>query len=318
VTPYDDDNIHDLFPPEPPPEPYDEPPAYGETPSYGAPPSYGWDGYDGRDRTRGPWWSPAEPWAGRGAARNRLTHVVLVDGRLVESWSEPVERSEWSHVAEWLDREARARELPPSAPRPLPHEEALAWLDSLVGGRVALEALSEADLPAVAEPDLEALPLASRHRLEAVTRALSTAAGELWDDEVHQALKAVLGALWSEVPDLVLRSKSPAHVAGGVCWVVGRANDLFGKERVTQQEVARRVGLTSALSGSGTSFHHALKGLQPPYGSRPWNQPDLIATGRPGFLLGATRRRLVRLRDQACEARDRHLADEERKRGVLP
>lgn len=206
----------------------------------------------------------------------------------------------------------------PSAPPRPPYEIALEWLDSLVGGREALESLGVDDLPATVVVELDDLPLASRHRLEAVSRALDAAAVEFWDEEVRRALHAVLALVWAEAPDLVLRAKSAGHVAAGICWVVGRANDLFGSGKLTQQAVARHLGLPTTLSSCGTSFHHALRGLQPPFGSTPWNQPDLLATGRPELLLGATRRRLVRLRDQAIAARDQHRADEKRKDPVLP
>jgi len=139
---------------------------------------------------------------------------------------------------------------------------------------------------------------------------------EFWDEEVRRALHVVLGLVWTEVPDVVLRAKSGAHVAAGICWVVGRANELFGADRLTQKAVAQQLGLGTTLTSCGTTFHHALRGLQPPFGSRPWNQPDLLATGRPELLLGTTRRRLIRLRDQALAARDQHRADEARK--VLP
>jgi hypothetical protein len=299
-----DDDIHDLFPPEPP----DEPDPWPDEPPYPV--------YDDRDRAPQPWWAPAEPWRASGRLRNRVTHLVLVDGRLVDSWSEPAERSDYLHVAEWLDEQSRPQVVPPPAPPRAPYETALEWLDSLVGGREALESLADHDIAAPATLGPDDLPLASRHRLEAVGRSLDAVAEEFWDEEVRLALHVVLSLVWTEVPDVVLRAKSAAHVAAGICWVVGRANDLFGAERVTQKAVAQQLGLGTTLSACGTTFHHALRGLQPPFGSRPWNQPDLLATGRPELLLGVTRRRLLRLRDQTLAVRDQHRADEARK--VLP
>lgn len=308
MTPYDD-NIHDLFPPEPPdldepPRPYDD----------GPPPH--WPAYAEPEPEPQPWWAAAEPWRAGHGRRNRVTHLVMVDGRLVDSWSEPAERSAYEHVAEWLDRERQ----PPrayAAPVPrLPHEQALDWLDAVVGGRIALESLDDLPLQPVSAPDDAELPLASRHRLEAITRSLDAAAEEFWDDEVRHALGAVLAAVWAEAPELALRSKSSAHVAGGICWIVGRANDMFGGHGVTQTEVSKCLGLP-ALSASGTSLHHALRGLQPPYGSRPHHEPDLLPTGRADFLIASTRRRLIRLRGQALAARAQHVADQARKAGAV-
>lgn len=273
--------------------------------------------YDYDDPTPHPWWAAAEPWRStRHRPINRVTHLVLLDGRLVDSWSEPAERTEYLHIAEWLDEQSKPRVVPPPVPPRPPWETTLDWLDSLVGGRGALESLAATDLPSATDPSVDDLPLASRHRVEAVSRTLDAVAEKFWDEETRSALRAAFAALWSESPDVVLRAKSAAHVAGGICWVTGRANDLFGPDRITQKEVAQQIGLKTTLSACGQSLHHALRGLQPPHGSRPWSQPDLLALGRPDLLLGATRRRLIRLRDQAVAAREQHLADEAR--GVLP
>jgi len=295
MAPYDEDNIHDLYPGETP-EPY-------------------WSDCD-RYEPR-PWWAAAESWrVDRGRLHNRLTHLVLLDGRLIETWSEPVEDTRWQHVAEQLDME---KELPAAPPRPrlLPHESALDWLDSLVGGRIALEALTDDPLPTPPLLRVDDLPLASRHRVEAVTRALGVL-NELFDAETGRALKTVLATLWEEDRDVVLNAKSAAQVAGGICWLVGRANDLYGKDKVTQQAVQKQIGLKTTISSFGSTVHRALRGLQPTYVERPWSQRDLLATGRAEFLTSTTRRRLIRLRDQAVAARETWLADEERKAAVLP
>jgi hypothetical protein len=293
MAPYDEDNIHDLYP--------------GETPE-----PYWSDRYEPR-----PWWAAAESWrVDRGRLHNRLTHLVLLDGRLIETWSEPVEDTQWQHVAEQLDSE-RERPAAPPAPRRLPHDSAFDWLDSLVGGRIALEALTDDPLPASPLLRVDDLSLASRHRVEAVTRALGVLT-ELFDAETGRALKTVLAALWEEDRDVVLNAKSAAQVAGGICWLVGRANDLYGKDKVTQQAVQKQIGLKTTISSFGSTVHRALRGLQPTYVERPWSQRDLLATGRAEFLTSTTRRRLIRLRDQAVAAREIWLADEERKAAVLP
>jgi len=295
MAPYDDDNIHDLYPGETP-EPY-------------------WSDCD-RYEPR-PWWAAADSWrVDRGRLHNRLTHLVLLDGRLIETWSEPVEDTRWQHVAEQFDREQERPAAPP-APRRLPHESALDWLDSLVGGRIALEALTDDPLPAPPLLRVDDLPLASRHRVEAVTRALGVLT-ELFDAETGRALKTVLARLWEEDRDVVLNAKSAAQVAGGICWLVGRANDLYGKDKVTQQAVQKQIGLKTTISSFGSTVHRALRGLQPTYVERPWSQRDLLATGRASFLTSGTRRRLIRLRDQAVAARETWLLDEERKAAVLP
>lgn len=295
MTPFDEDNIHDLYPGEEP-EPY-------------------WSDCD-RYEPR-PWWAAAESWrVDRGRQHNRLTHLVLLDGRLIETWSEPVEDTRWQHVAAQFDRDTQRPVAPPVPPR-LPHESALAWLDSLVGGRIALEAMTDLPLPAPPLLRVADLPLAARHRLEGVTRALGVLT-ELFDAETGRALTTVLAALWEEDRDVVLNAKSSAQVAGGICWLVGKANDQFGKDKVAQQTVQKQLGLKTSISSFGSTVHRALRGLQPTYVERPWSQRDLLATGRASFLTSVTRRRLIRLREQAVAARETWLADEEHKAGVLP
>jgi len=245
---------------------------------------------------------------------NRLTHLVLLDGRLIETWSEPVEDTRWQHVADVFDRD---KERPVVAPPRPQHESALDWLDSLVGGRIALEALTDAPLSVPPLLRVDDLPLAARHRVEAVSRALDVLA-ELFDAETGRALKTVLATLWEEDREVVLGAKSAAHVAGGICWLVGRANDQFGKDKVTQQAVQKQLGLKATISSFGSTVHRALRGLQPTYVERPWSQRDLLATGRAEFLTSTTRRRLIRLRDQAVAARESWLADEKLEAAVLP
>lgn len=293
MAPYDD-HFHDL-------DPFDSPePFWSDC-----------DRYEPR-----PWWAAAESWrVDRGRLHNRLTHLVLLDGRLVETWSEPVENTRWQHIAELFDRD-KERPVPAPPPRP-PHESALDWLDSLVGGRVALEALNDDPLPVPPLVRVDDLPLAARHRVEAVSRALDVLT-DLFDAETGRALKTVLATLWQEDRDVVLSAKSAAQVAGGICWMIGRANDQFGKDKITQQAVQKQLGLKTTISSYGSTVHRALRGLQPTYAERPWSQRDLLATGRAEFLTSVTRRRLIRLREQAVAARESWLADEERKAAVLP
>ncbi|MFC6340832.1 hypothetical protein ACFP8W_02490, partial [Nocardioides hankookensis] len=59
-----------------------------------------------------------------------VTHLVFVDGRLVESWQEPAVGTEWEpHV--------RPPAPPPPPPPPPVHEQVHTWLESVCGGRAA-------------------------------------------------------------------------------------------------------------------------------------------------------------------------------------
>src|ERR1700712_4809321 len=76
---------------------------------------------------------------------DRLRHVIYLDGRLIDTWTEPVEATAYHSWAIELD----AASLPTPEPEPAcpaPHEAVLNWLDGVVGGRTALVALDGSPL----------------------------------------------------------------------------------------------------------------------------------------------------------------------------
>ena len=221
--------------------------------------------------------------------RGRLSQLVFLDGRLVDAWSEDVRDSRYAALARELDEERRPRvQVPP--PR---HEQVLGWLDDLTGGRDALHALT-----AVAPP---APPL--REVLDPVADEPWLVVDELLVDltETHLAadlvgpLRQCLCLLHDADRHLADRS-TPARVAGGVVWVVGKANGELGPSGpVRQKDLALALGL-SALDGQ--SVLGRVRRLTWAT-SRPWCVPDLLATGRPELLGPQIRSDLVRLRDDA-------------------
>ncbi|GAB6986047.1 hypothetical protein [Nocardioides pyridinolyticus] len=228
-----------------------------------------------------------------------VTHLVFVDGRLVDTWQEPAIGTEWA-------RHARPSPPPPAPPPPPPHERAATWLAAVCGGREAVESLDGDPLT----DDAIDLPVeyeltSWRQRMESTAEILDSVAGRLFDAETSFAFRHALLALWADDTENVTRPVSPAHLAGGICWAVGRANGLFhpvGPRRVGATQVA--FGLRTPLSGPGNAVAAALRGFRPqadPWG-RPTGAPDLLALGRPDLLLGATRERLLRLRTRVREA----------------
>ncbi|MBI2244179.1 MAG: hypothetical protein HYU55_09640 [Nocardioides sp.] len=248
--------------------------------------------YDDGDR-----WPYAPP------APDRVTHLVFVDGRLVDTWREPATGTEWEPVALRHDREA----LPPQPPPPAPHERVTQWLAGVCGGRAAVDGLTDEplgddriDLP-TEYPDRT-----DRERVEATADLLDAVAERCFDAERSYAFRHALLALWAEDPDVVTRAASAAHVAGGICWAVGKANGLFspvGSMRVGVVQDA--LALRSPASSYGGTVRTALLGFRnQPVGhwSRPAGVPDLMALGRLDLLLGITRSRLLRIRDRARAA----------------
>jgi hypothetical protein len=247
-------------------------------------------------------WSDHSWWDGRTSPTlDRLTHLVLVDGRLVDMWSEPVAGTRWQHHADRLERDRRPSA--PSWPAEPAHEQVLAWLDAAVGGReqlIALEEFSASDDDFEPHPDL---PPPARELLADVVDLLDTGARTLREPEARLLLHRALASVWTSDPDAVLGAGSAARVAAGLCWLVGKANGWFGPGgRVTQGRVKDALACPTTLSVAGRAYQQAVAGFwpQPPRAS--YLLPDLLLLGRPELLTAATRRRLVRSRDQALAA----------------
>lgn len=231
----------------------------------------------------------------------RLAHLVFLDGRLVDSWSEDPRGTSYAPLAAARDEErARLlRQLAPQAPPKPTHERTLEWLDAMAGGRSALLAMTtdllrDPDLP----PTVEA-SAADAQRLELLWRRLEPA-GELFGAESLSAARALVTLLWTE-DRTALTVPTPDRVLAGVTWVVARANDLFRRAAVTHAVVREVLDISTPLTSHGQALHRAIGGLPVEIGS-PWHQSELLPVGRVDLLTSTTRRRLVRLRDQALEA----------------
>ena len=236
---------------------------------------------------------------------DRLTHLVLVDGRLVDVWSEPVAGTRWQEYAERFDRELRRPEPEPHVPT---HERALRWLDDVCGGREAVLALHGEPLDDDGRDLPDAPTRQAQSRLAAVAELLD-AVGQRWfDAETSHALRSALLTVWEREPEVVLDAATAAHVAGGICWAVGKANALFRPQgELTMGRVKEALALHATISTYGKVVQRALVGYRDSTSQgwwRPDDLPDLLALGHPDLLLGSVRRRLVRVRDRALEARD--------------
>jgi hypothetical protein len=236
---------------------------------------------------------------------DRLTHLVLVDGRLVDVWSEPVSGTRWQEHAERFDRELRRPEPEPQVPT---YERALRWLDDVCGGREAVLALEAGPLDDDGRDLPEAPTRQAQSRLAAVAELLD-AVGQRWfDAETSHALRTALLTVWEREPEVVLDAATAAHVAGGICWAVGKANALFRPQgERTMGRVKEALALHTTISSYGKVVQRALVGYRDPSSQvwwRPDDVPDLLALGHPDLLLGEVRRRLVRVRDRALEAKD--------------
>lgn len=262
------------------------------------------------DRPFGPYLAPDH--RGPHADLDRLTHLVLVDGRLVDVWSEPAHGTRWEDVARRFDAERRPAPAPVPPPPP-PWERALAWLAGVCGSAEAVDALTSdpltedgLDLPAVA-------PRAARERLEQVAELLDRVAERWFDVETSFALRRALLLTWADDPQLVLDARSAEQVAGGIAWAVAKANGLLRPQgELGVKMLQESLDLGSSPSATGNRVRLALWGLRSlpgrPLGEyyryRPDGMVDLLELGQPGVLLGRTRVQLLRVRRRAWEARD--------------
>jgi len=236
---------------------------------------------------------------------DRLRLLAFVDGRLVGSWSERVEDSPFSEIARRFDHERQPQVQPPPPPPVPTYERVLAWLDDVCGDREELLALSptlledQADLPEVETAQ-------ARSRLTAVAELLDAVAASSFDPEIAVAFRRCLVEVWAREPEVVLDAATAAHVAGGVAWVVAKANGVLGAHgRVTVTQLKHALALSPSPSTYGKVVQRALVGyrdFEAQRSGRLYEVPDLLPLGRTDLLLGVTRRTLCRARDRALEA----------------
>lgn len=239
-----------------------------------------------------------------GSVDDRLTELVFLDGRLVHHSTGPVAGTEWAALADRCDREQRQPPPPPPTP---PWQDVLDWLVDRVGGEAALASLGSEPLGDA--PDLpEDYPSRSdRQRVEAVAELLDSVAGRCFDTEVATALRTALLTLWRLDPETVARAASAATSAGGIAWAVAKANGLLAPVGVLRVGALKdHLDLRSSPSSYGAPVRAGLIGFRhlASRHHRPLGVPDLLDLGHPDLLTGATRARLVHLRDRAWAARD--------------
>ncbi len=262
--------------------------------------AHAWDYEPAYDLAEGA--SSSERWqARRPIGDGRVRHQVYVDGRLVDSWVETSLSGPWEADARRMDREREhvcRAPLPPPPPR---HEAILEWLAQVVGD-AHLAALTTDPHPEPRPPTLTGADAASVH--EAVCGHLDRVAEAHFGSEVGRILTDALTTLWERAPEATL-TRSPNLTAGGLCWVVGNANGLFGPGSVTQTALARELWIKSTLAGPGKTAGRTLSGVWVGgQGRQPTDCPKLMPFANPDLLTSTTRRELVEWRDAALSARE--------------
>ena len=176
----------------------------------------------------------------------------------------------------------------------------LAWLDGLVGGRAELLALRDEDPP----PMFQALAdEAEGLAFDALADEVDRAAELLQDAEVADALDRAMATFWFLRPAglRVSGGDRSRDLAGGLVWVVGKANGVFDARR-RQTDIQRALGLRRPLRGPGAGVARVVGRARPVVAPRPAAAPDLMGFGRSSLLTPTTRRVVIAWRDRALEA----------------
>jgi Domain of unknown function (DUF6398) len=165
-------------------------------------------------------------------------------------------------------------------------------LDSLrraVGGEEALNALDNTPLPD--EPfNWQPLPADVHQRVTEVLGLLDRCCDERLDVEYRTACRRVLGRAAANDPEIFRRRGRAETAAGAICWIVGKANDLFNPTTPVK-DLMQFFGISQgSVSQRSEVFLRAI-GVDPAdrYGSM-----DL---GSPDYLTAARRAEIITLRD---------------------
>ncbi|SER21352.1 hypothetical protein [Microlunatus flavus] len=230
---------------------------------------------------------------GRWSSERAIVHLVLLDGRLVDTWHEPAEGTRWEHLAQ--ERARPVVQLPRDESQDL-----LDWLTALCGSSSALGELTDSPL---GEPEAEAHRQATSEAPpeDELDELLLRLGDACFDGETVLAMRRAARLLASP------RGPRPPHLsahqrASGIAWAIGRANGLFGPGLLSPGAVQHVLGLTSTISAAGRAVERAIAGPLPLVIRRPSRAPDLLVLGRTDLLLGATRRAVIAWRDQAQAA----------------
>lgn len=173
-----------------------------------------------------------------------------------------------------------------------PYGEAM--LDTLrrdVGGDEALRSLDEALLPD--EPfDWTRIPEDIRGRVEEVLTLVDACCDELLDTEYRTACRRLLADVAGGDPAVFRRAGAARTAAAAVCWIIGRANDLFGGwgSGVQVRELMAPFDVKGSPSQRAATLLRAAGIDYRQYGVT-------LELGSPRYLVSARRAELIAQRD---------------------
>lgn len=245
-------------------------------------------------------WYVDHTYEDRLSGRHRLRLSAYVDGRLVDSWTEPVDGTRWQPHADRHDAEHTPP--PPPAPPVPAWQRTLDWLCAVAGGATALAELTAEPAPEE-PPDLSALDLPTR-TLVSSTRVPLERLESVAPEEEMAAVRRCLRLLWQEA-STPARLPSGTPLVAGAAWIVGKTNGWFGAGGWLPQSALAEALEISNLSNAGQRLKRHLIDPWPHVMTPRFTfAAEIEPYGRPELLTPSLRRRLVRLRDRAYADRD--------------
>jgi hypothetical protein len=165
-------------------------------------------------------------------------------------------------------------------------------LDSLrraVGGEDALTALDDAPLPDEAF-DWQPIPGDIHQRVAEVLALLDRCCDERLDVEYRTACRRVLSRAAAEDPEIFRRRGRAETAAGAICWIIGKANDLFSPA-MPVKDLMHFFGISQgSVSQRSEAFLRAI-------GVDPADRFGSMDLGTPDYLTSARRTEIITLRD---------------------
>ncbi len=186
--------------------------------------------------------------------------------------------------------------LHPDGPWPAPEVElpdvGEIMLDSLrraVGGEQALAKLDETPLPD--EPfDWDPIHADIHERVAEVLGLLDRCCDERLDVEYRTACRRLLGRAAATDPEIFRRRSRASTAAAAICWIIGKANDLFTNQMLVKDLVGFFGVAASSVSQRSEPLLRAI-------GVDPHNQYGSMNLGSPDYLTSTRRTQIITLRD---------------------
>lgn len=226
--------------------------------------------------------------------RRALTEETLA---AVDRWEPGYQHTIRSHRPQGPEALLAAMSaLDPDGPWAVPELDSFEeiMLDSLrdaVGGDKALRKLGDRPLPDEAFR-WKGIADDVRERVGEVLALVDRCCDELFDVEFRTACRRFLAQAASGDPAVFRRKGRPQTAAAAVCWIVGKANDVFSQYGpVMVKNLMAHFGIASG--GASQRAEVLLRA-----GGFPANRYGEVTLGSPAFLVSARRRDIIDLRDR--------------------